>query len=35
MIPANECYPVWIPHFQAEEKKERFEGIEAPVHKVA
>jgi len=35
MIAPNQSYPVWIPHLQAQQQEERFEGIESAVDEIA
>lgn len=35
MVASNKRYPVWIPDFEAEEKEEGFERVEAAVNEVA
>jgi len=35
VIASDERYPVGVSYFEAEEKEERLEGVEAAVYKVA
>jgi len=35
VITADERHTVWVSDFEAEEEEERFEGVEAPIHKVS